>query len=252
MKKKILKLLKKVKDGIISPNDALLNLRIMPFEDLKHTNIDYHRALRQGYSEIIYGENKTAKQIKDIVLNMLDKGLENIIITRIPKSKINLLIKKKINFDYYSIAKLAVIKHNKKNKLKGSIVIASAGTSDMRISEEAAITSEVLGSKVTRLYDIGVAGIHRILANYKVLINARVIVVVAGMDGALASVIGGLVNCPIIAVPTSIGYGANFNGICALLTMLNSCATGVSVVNIDAGFCAGYIANRINIMDRLK
>ncbi|GMO66098.1 MAG: nickel pincer cofactor biosynthesis protein LarB [Endomicrobiia bacterium] len=251
-KEQILKLLKQVKDGSVSPDDALLNLQTMPFENLGHTNIDYHRGLRQGYGEVIYGQNKTSEQIKDIIFNMLDKGLNNIIITRIRQSTADFLIEQKIDLEYYSIAKLAIVKRNNAMKLKGSIIIASGGTSDIPVCEEAAITSEVLGSYVTRLYDVGVAGLHRLLSQYNIFVKARVIIAVAGMEGALPSVIGGLVSCPVIAVPTSVGYGANFNGLCALLAMLNSCANGVSVVNIDNGFGAGYIANRINIMESIQ
>ncbi|MDR1784430.1 MAG: nickel pincer cofactor biosynthesis protein LarB [Endomicrobium sp.] len=224
----------------------------MPFESLEHTNIDYHRVLRQGYGEVIYGQNKTSEQIKDIISNMLAKGLSNIIITRIRQSIVDFLVEQKIDIEYYSVAKLAIVKRNNKIKLKGSIVVASGGTSDIPVCEEAAITSEVLGSRVTRLYDVGVAGLHRLLSQYNILAKARVVIVVAGMEGALTSVVGGLVSCPVIAVPTSIGYGANLNGLCALLAMLNSCANGVSVVNIDNGFGAGYIANRINRMDSIQ
>jgi len=251
-KEQILKLLNQVKDGLISPDNALLNLQTMPFENLEHTNIDYHRVLRQGYGEVIYGQNKTSEQIKDIIFNMLAKGLSNIIITRIRQSIVDFLVEQKIDIEYYSIAKLAIVKRNNKIKLKGSIVIASGGTSDIPVCEEAAITSEVLGSRVTRLYDVGVAGLHRLLSQYNILAKARVVIVVAGMEGALTSVVGGLVSCPVIAVPTSIGYGANLNGLCALLAMLNSCTNGVSVVNIDNGFGAGYIANRINRMDSIQ
>ncbi|MDR1401069.1 MAG: nickel pincer cofactor biosynthesis protein LarB [Endomicrobium sp.] len=251
-KEQVLKLLKQVKDGSISPDDALLNLQTLPFEDLGHTNVDYHRGLRQGYGEIIYGQNKTSKQIKDIVSSMLGKGLNNIIITRICQSTANFLIEQKMDLEYHPIAKLATVRRNNKIKLKGSVVIASGGTSDIPVCEEAAITSEVLGSYVTRLYDVGVAGLNRLLSRYNIFAKARVIIAVAGMEGALSSVIGGLVSCPVIAVPTSVGYGANFNGLCALLAMLNSCANGVSVVNIDNGFGAGYIANRINRMESIQ
>ncbi|MDR1511816.1 MAG: nickel pincer cofactor biosynthesis protein LarB [Endomicrobium sp.] len=251
-KERILKLLKQVKDGSMSPDDALLNLQTMPFENLGHTNVDYHRGLRQGFGEVIYGQNKTSKQIQDITLSMLNKGLSNIIVTRIRRSTVNLLTQKKIDLEYHSIAKLAIVKRNNKIKLKGSVVIASGGTSDIPVCEEAAITSEVLGSHVTRLYDVGVAGLHRLLLQYNIFAKSRVIIVVAGMEGALPSIIGGLVSCPVIAVPTSVGYGANFNGLCALLTMLNSCTNGISVVNIDNGFGAGYIANRINKMESVK
>jgi NCAIR mutase (PurE)-related protein len=248
-KEQILKLLKRVKDGLITPDEALLNLQISPFEDLGYANIDYHRGLRQGSGEVIYGQNKTSKQIRDIVFNMLDKGLNNIIITRIRQSTADFLKEQKIDLEYHHSAKLVIVKRDSEVKLTGSVVIASGGTSDISVCEEAAITAEVLGSHTTRLYDVGVAGLHRLLSRQNILAKARVIIAVAGMEGALASVIGGLVSCPVIAVPTSVGYGANFRGISALLTMLNSCANGVSVVNIDNGFGAGYIANRINRME---
>ena len=251
-KEQVLELLKLVQNGQISPDDALLKMQIAPFEDLGYANIDYHRSLRQGVGEIIYGQSKTPEQIRDILSNMLANGFNNILITRISKQTIDFLIEQKIDLEYCSIAKLAVVNRDKTITKSGSVVVASAGTSDMPVCEEAAITAEVLGSKVTRLYDVGVSGVHRLLSKQNTLATARVIVAVAGMEGALASVIGGLVSCPIIAVPTSVGYGSNFNGLSALLAMLNSCANGVSVVNIDNGFGAGYIANRINKMECIK
>ncbi|MDR1663089.1 MAG: nickel pincer cofactor biosynthesis protein LarB [Endomicrobium sp.] len=251
-KKTIIKLLKMVQSGTISPEDAILRLQTVPFEDLGFANIDYHRNLRQGSGEAIFGQGKTKEQIANIVLNMLDENIDNIIITRISKETADFLVKQKINLEYHLIAKIAVVKHNKISKLIGSVVIVSGGTSDIPICEEAAITAETLGSQVTRLYDVGVAGIHRLLSKYITLAKARVIVTVAGMEGALASVVGGLVSCPIIAVPVSVGYGSNFEGLSALLTMLNSCSNGISVVNIDNGFGAGIIANRINKMETIK
>jgi NCAIR mutase (PurE)-related protein len=248
-KEQILELLKCVKDGQVSPDDALLQMQTAPFEDLGYANIDYHRGLRQGTGEVIYGQNKTPVQIRNIISNMLDKGLNNIIITRISRQIADFLIKQKINLEYHHTAKLAIVEHDSRTRRVGSVVIASGGTSDMPVCEEAAIAAEILGSNVIRLYDVGVAGLHRLLSQQNVLSKARVIVAVAGMEGALASVIGGLVSCPVIAVPTSIGYGSNFNGLSALLAMLNSCANGISVVNIDNGFGAGYIANRINKME---
>jgi NCAIR mutase (PurE)-related protein len=251
-KKEILNLLKMLHARKISPQDAMLALQTTPFEDLGFANIDYHRSLRQGYGEIIFGERKTKEQILLIILNMIYKNVDNIIITRISKETADFLTKQKINLEYHLTAKIAIVNRNKTAKLLGSVVIVSAGTSDMPVCEEAAIIAETLGSKVTRLYDVGVAGIHRLLSKYEVLAKARVIVVVAGMEGALASVVGGLVSCPVIAVPTSIGYGSNFGGLSALLAMLNSCANGISVVNIDNGFGAGFIANRINKMESIN
>ncbi|GHT36174.1 1-(5-phosphoribosyl)-5-amino-4-imidazole-carboxylate carboxylase [Endomicrobiia bacterium] len=245
-KEHILELLNRVRCGRISPRNALLHLQLLPFEDLGYANIDYHRGLRQGVGEIIYSQNKTSEQIEEIVLNMSAKGVNNILITRISQQTVDFLIGQKIDLEYHSIAKLAVVNRDHKIKKIGSVVVASGGVSDMSVCEEAAITAEVLGSHVTRLYDVGVAGLHRLLSRHDVLAKARVIVAVAGMEGALASVIGGLVSCPVIAVPTSVGYGSNFSGLSALLAMLNSCANGISVVNIDNGFGAGFIANRIN------
>jgi NCAIR mutase (PurE)-related protein len=212
---------------------------------LGYANLDLHRNFRQATGEVIFGQGKTCQQILDIVKTMINAKQDNILITRISKDTADFLESNNISLKYYSIAKLAVAE-NKEIKKVGNIVIASGGLSDMPICEEAAITAEVLGNNVIRLYDIGVAGLHRLLSKYEILLKARVIIAVAGMEGALASVIGGLVSCPIIAVPTSIGYGSNFNGLSALLSMLNSCANGVSVVNIDNGFGAGYIANTIN------
>jgi NCAIR mutase (PurE)-related protein len=250
-KEQILELLKCVKDGRVSPDDALLQMQTAPFEALGYANIDYHRELRQGTGEVIYGQNKTPVQIRNIILNMLDKGLNNIIITRISRQTADFLIKQKINLEYHPIAKIAIAERDSGTQRVGSVIVASGGTSDMPVCEEAAIAAEILGSHVIRLYDVGVAGLHRLLSQQNILAKARVIVAVAGMEGALASVIGGLVSCPVIAVPTSIGYGSNFNGLSALLTMLNSCANGISVVNIDNGFGAGYIANRINKMESI-
>ncbi|MDR0956724.1 MAG: nickel pincer cofactor biosynthesis protein LarB [Endomicrobium sp.] len=249
-KKQIFELLKSVRNRKISPKNALSRLQTFPFEDFGYANLDYHREIRQGVGEIIYGQNKTPCQIKNIISNMLNNGLKNILITRISQKTADFLKKQKIDLEYYSIANLAIVKRNKKIKHTGFIIVAAAGTSDIKISEEAAITAEILGNNVKRLYDVGVAGLHRLLAHYDIIIKARVIVAVAGMEGALASVIGGLVSCPVIAVPTSIGYGSNFNGLSALLAMLNSCANGISVVNIDNGFGAGFIASRINKIGR--
>ncbi|MDR0977428.1 MAG: nickel pincer cofactor biosynthesis protein LarB [Endomicrobium sp.] len=248
----ILKLFRMVQSGTISPEDALVHLQTLPFENLGFANIDYHRNIRQGCGEVIFGEGKTKEQIAEIILNMLDKKINNIIITRIKQETAEFLMKQKINIEYNLPAKIAVINRNKSIKPLGSVVIVSGGTSDIPVCEEAAITAETLGSHVTRLYDVGVAGLYRLLSKYKILAKARVIIAVAGMEGALASVVGGLVSCPVIAVPTSIGYGSNFKGLSALLSMLNSCASGVSVVNIDNGFGAGFIANRINKMDSIN
>ena len=243
----ILELLRRVQASVITPEDALVKLQSSPFEDLGYANIDLHRGLRKGVGEVIYGQNKTPEQILGIVTAMRDKGLKNILITRISHEAADLLIKH-IQMDYYPIPHLGIAMKDDSKPKVGSVVVASAGTSDMAVSEEAALTAETLGNLVIRVYDIGVAGLNRLLSKLDVLLSAKVIIVVAGMEGALASVIGGLVSAPVIAVPTSVGYGANFGGLSALLTMLNSCASGVSVVNIDNGFGAGYIANTINRM----
>jgi len=250
-KETVLQLLKSVEAGKMSAQDALHHLQIAPFEDLGYANIDYHRGIRQGIGEVIYGKNKTDEQIKGIVSKMIENDFLDILITRISQKTADFLLKEGIDLQYYPIASLAIARRSKK-ELEGLIVVASGGASDMPISEEAAITAEVLGNRIERLYDVGVAGLHRLLSKKDILVRARAIIAIAGMEGALATVIGGLVSCPIIAVPTSVGYGANFGGLSALLSMLNSCANGVSVVNIDNGFGAGYIASLINKMESAK
>ncbi|GHU68257.1 1-(5-phosphoribosyl)-5-amino-4-imidazole-carboxylate carboxylase [Clostridia bacterium] len=219
------------------------------FTDLGYAKVDYHRAKRQGVGEVIYGRGKTPEQIVGILSDMRLHGSNDVLVTRISSETAEFVMSRSISLDYHPIPQLAIAMPTPdKRRSVGNIVVASAGTSDMSVCEEAALTAEVLGSKVTRVYDVGVAGLHRLLARLEVLESARVIVVVAGMEGALASVVGGLVSCPVIAVPTSVGYGASFGGLAALLAMLNSCANGISVVNIDNGFGAGFMANRINQM----
>jgi NCAIR mutase (PurE)-related protein len=230
----------------ITPEEALLKLQTAPFEDLGYAKVDLHRGLRQGVGEVIYGQNKTPEQILGIVSAMRDKGLKNILVTRISPQAADLLIDAGVELEYHPIPRLGIAAKDDSKTKVGSIVVASAGTSDMAVCEEAALTAETLGNSVTRVYDVGVAGLNRLLNKLDVFLSAKVVIVVAGMEGALASVIGGLVSAPVIAVPTSVGYGANFGGLSALLSMLNSCASGVSVVNIDNGFGAGYIANSIN------
>lgn len=242
-----LKLLSAVRDGGLSPEEALKKMTLAPYDDLGYAKIDNHRGLRQGVGEIIYGCGKTPEQLCGIASKMLENGAKDIIITRLSPESAERL-NEICDLEYHSLPKFGVIARSEK-PLSGSVVIASAGTSDLPICEEAALTAEVLGSKVTRLYDVGVAGLHRLLSRLDDLQKARVVVAVAGMEGALASVIGGLVSCPVIAVPTSVGYGASFGGVAALLAMLNSCSSGVSVVNIDNGFGAGFLANRINQME---
>ena len=239
------KLLEDVKDDKISIDDALFELKKLPFEDLGFAKIDNHRALRVGYPEVIYCEGKSIDHIKKIVAKM-DQGDSNILATR-ASCEVYAAIKEVCDDAvYYELPRIVLIKKRELKKTNGKILVVSAGTADIPISEEAVITAEVLGNTVDRLYDVGVAGIHRLLANVDKLYKARVIITVAGMEGALASVVGGLVDKPVIAVPTSIGYGANFKGVSALLTMLNSCASGIGVMNIDNGFGAGYLASMIN------
>ena len=245
MENEIKVLLEGVKNGDISVEEALLKLKAQPFEDIDFAKIDFHRSARQGAGEIIYGESKTASQIISIIEVMRKNSQSRILITRLSQEKAN-EIKKSFDTEYFPEAKIGVIGEFPKKKSDKTIVIATGGTSDIPIAEEAALTAEFFGNSVLRLYDVGVAGIHRLLSHYEEIMSASVVIAIAGMEGALASVIGGLADCPVIAVPTSVGYGSSFEGLSALLSMLNSCASGVSVVNIDNGFGAGYIANMIN------
>ncbi len=246
----ILQLLRQVADGSATPEEALSRLKRAPFEDLGYAKVDFHRGVRQGAAEVIYGAGKTPEQIAGIAAAMGKRSCKNVLITRLSPQAAE-LVGKTVPLDYHPIPKLAVAYPGERNAL-GHIVVATGGTSDMAVAEEAALTAEVLGNRVTRLYDVGVAGLHRLLSNLEPLMSARCVVVVAGMEGALASVIGGLVDCPVVAVPTSVGYGANFGGLSALLAMLNSCASGCGVVNIDNGFGAGYLASMINQMEGLE
>ena len=246
----ILQLLRQVAEGAVPPEEALSQLKRQPFEDLGYAKVDLHRGVRQGAAEVIYGAGKTPEQIAGIAAAMGERGCRNILITRIGPEAAE-AVSKTVPLDYRPIPRLAVAFPGERRAL-GRIVVATGGTSDMPVAEEAALTAEVLGNRVTRLYDVGVAGLHRLLANLEPLMSARCVIAVAGMEGALASVIGGLVDCPVIAVPTSVGYGASFGGLSALLAMLNSCAAGCSVVNIDNGFGAGYLASRINQMEGLQ
>ncbi len=241
----IKKLLKDVAEGRVSPETAELKLKIEPFEELGFAKPDYHRGIRQGVSEVIYGEGKTPEQIVKISEALLAKGQKNVLITRLSFESAD-YVKDYINLEYYKIGKIGVIGKIPEPDAKDTILVITGGTSDMTVAEEAALTCEVLGNKVKRIYDVGVAGIHRLLAYSEDIMKAKVIIAIAGMEGALASVVGGLADCPVIAVPTSVGYGASFGGLSALLSMLNSCASGVSVVNIDNGFGAGYLASMIN------
>lgn len=238
-------LLEGVRKGDVQVEDALLKLKKLPFEDIGFAKIDNHRALRVGYPEVIYCEGKAIEHIKKIVEKMLESG-SNILATRASYEVYEAIKSVDDTVQYYDMARICFIKRKEIQKTEGKILVVTGGTSDIPVAEEAAITAEVLGNTVERLYDVGVAGLHRLLSNTDRLMEARVLITVAGMEGALASVIGGLVDKPVIAVPTSVGYGANFKGLSALLTMLNSCASGIGVVNIDNGFGAGYLASMIN------
>ncbi len=241
----ILKVLEDVKAGGISPEDAMLKLKLQPFEDLGYAKVDHHRELRQGAAEVIYGQNKTPEQIVGIARAMRAHGQETVLVTRITPETAA-YIENTLPFEYNELGKLGVIGRMPEADGDGKIVVATGGTSDIPVAEEAALTAQALGNTVTRLFDVGVSGVHRLLSHAEDIMSARCIVAVAGMEGALPSVIGGLADCPVIAVPTSVGYGASLGGIAALLSMLNSCASGVSVVNIDNGFGGGYLASMIN------
>jgi NCAIR mutase (PurE)-related protein len=234
-----------VRRGRLSPDDAVERLRHLPFEDLGFAKVDHHRALRAGMPEIIFGEGKTPAQTASIFSRIAQHG-SNVLATRTSREQFVAVRKKVRRAEYRETARIIVLHGDRAIYGKGMISVVSAGTSDIPVAEEAAVTAEVMGNKVQRLYDVGVAGIHRLLSNRPVLCQARVIVVCAGMEGALPSVVGGLVGVPVIAVPTSIGYGAAFKGVAALLGMMNSCASNVSVVNIDNGFGGGYVASLIN------
>ena len=237
--------------GEISIDEALTRIKTEPFEDIGYAMVDLHRKVMQGAPEVIYGESKSPEQIIGIVEVMVERGQTPILVTRIDEAKAEALAARVDTF-YSKEARIAVIGDKPEPDGIGPIVIATGGTSDIPVAEEAAITAETLGNEVIRLYDVGVAGIHRLLAHQEYLATASVIIAIAGMDGALASVVGGLADCPVIAVPTSVGYGAAFGGLSALLSMLNSCASGVACVNIDNGFGAGYMASMINHMEVKK
>lgn len=244
-KESVLNILEGIKAGKLSPQDALLKLKLDPFEDIGFAKIDNHRKVRQGIPEVIYGAGKTPQQIVNISDVMLKNGQETILITRISR-EIAEIVGKYHSINYNELGQIGIIGNIPLPNGKGKILVATGGTSDMPVAEEASITAEALGNKVIRLYDVGVAGIHRLLSHMEEIMSAKVIIAIAGMEGALASVIGGIADCPVIAVPTSVGYGASFHGVAALLSMLNSCASGISVVNIDNGFGAGYLASMIN------
>jgi len=239
------KLLQQVRSGKLSPDEAVNRLRHMPFEDLGFAKIDHHRRLRAGMPEVIFSRGKTPAQVAQIFKRMAAQG-GNVLATKADGPHFQAVKKAVRRAEYRELAQAIALKQDRKNYGKGKIVIISAGTSDIPVAEEALVTAELMGNDVSHLYDVGVAGIHRLLLNKKTLDQARVVIVCAGMEGALPSVVGGLVRVPVIAVPTSVGYGAAFDGLAALLGMLNSCASNVSVVNIDNGFGAGYVASMIN------
>lgn len=238
-------ILEKVRKGDIDVDEALKSFRNLPFEDIGYAKIDHHRAIRNGFPEVIYGEGKAVEHIIGIIETMIERG-SNVLATRISKEVYEKVKHVSDKIKYYEQARIITIEQNELKKSKGKILVMTAGTADISVAEEAALTAEMFGNTVERLYDVGVAGIHRLLANMGKMNEASVIITVAGMEGALASVVGGLVDKPVVAVPTSIGYGANFKGVSALLTMLNSCASGIGVVNIDNGFGGAYLASTIN------
>lgn len=236
--------LEKLKKGDVNVEEAFENLKDLPFEDLGYANIDHHRQIRTGYPEVIYCAGKTVEQIEGIVKAMIKKD-GNILLTRAKREVYEVIKPLSDEVIFHEQSGIIIVKQIPFKVSKHKVLVATGGTSDIGVAEEAALTAEVLGVQVVRLYDVGVAGIHRLLSRRKILEDASVIIAVAGMEGALPSVIGGLVDVPVIAVPTSVGYGAHFDGLASLLAMLNSCASGIGVVNIDNGFGAGYLASSI-------
>jgi pyridinium-3,5-biscarboxylic acid mononucleotide synthase len=239
------KLLQQIKDGTLSPDEAVTRLRHMPFEDLGFAKVDHHRRLRAGMPEVIFSAGKTPSQVAKIFKSMAVQG-GNVLATRATPEHFRAVKKAVRKAEYHELARAITLHQDRTTYGKGTVAVISAGTSDIPVAEEALVTAGIMGNHVSHLYDVGVAGIHRLLMNRTVLSDARVVIVCAGMEGALPSVVGGLVRAPVVAVPTSVGYGASFNGLAALLGMLNSCASNVSVVNIDNGFGAGYVASMIN------
>lgn len=237
--------LKKYENGSVGLDEAIDILKKLPYEDLGFAKIDYNREVRRGFPEVIYCEGKTPEQVREIALRMYERG-SNVLGTRASIEHFEALKRVCDKAVYYDVARIISIKSEEIMPTKGVIGVVAAGTSDLPVAEEAAVTAELMGNTVKRIYDVGVAGIHRLMSKVEELRKFRVIICIAGMEGALPTVVGGLVACPIIAVPTSVGYGANFHGLSALLAMLNSCSSGVSVVNIDNGFGAAYSASLIN------
>jgi pyridinium-3,5-biscarboxylic acid mononucleotide synthase len=241
----ISRMLRRVRLGKLSVEDAVDRLRNLPFENIGYARIDHHRSLRQGFPEVIFGRGKAPKQVEGIVRRML-KNRHNILITRADAALFKRIRGLDARAEFHALSGAITIRRDGKIRGKGRVLVVSAGTSDIPVAEEAVVTADMMGNRVRAIYDAGVANIHRILSQTRYLRDARVIIVVAGMEGALPSVVAGMVSVPVIAVPTSIGYGASFKGIAALLGMLNSCASNVAVVNIDNGFGAGYLASVIN------
>jgi NCAIR mutase (PurE)-related protein len=241
----IRKLFQQVKAGDLTPDDAVQQLRHLPFEDLGFANVDHHRAVRVGMAEVIFGPGKTPDHLAKIFASLAKHG-HNVLATRATAEQFRAVRKKFKKAEFNELGRAIFLRQDDKVYGKGKIVVVSAGTSDIPVAEEAVITAELMGNEVQHIFDVGVAGIHRLLARRELLMGARVLIVCAGMEGALPSVVGGLTAVPVIAVPTSVGYGAAFGGLAALLGMLNSCASNVTVVNIDNGFGAGYVASMIN------
>ncbi len=241
----IKKLLEEVKAGTLDPGEALKILCSLPFTDFGFAKVDHHRELRQGFPEVVFCEGKDVDQVVTIAKSLLEVNKGNILLTRANRLIFDALRSIDERFTYHETARAVTLERKKRSSF-GLVSVVCAGTADLPVAEEARVTAEIIGSKVECYYDVGVAGIHRLLAFADRLIESNAIVAVAGMEGALPSVVGGLVDCPVIAVPTSVGYGASFGGLAALLSMINSCASKVSVVNIDNGFAGGYIAGIIN------
>jgi pyridinium-3,5-biscarboxylic acid mononucleotide synthase len=246
--RELLKILEEVEAKKLSPEQALQRVKHLPFEDLDFAKVDHHRALRQGFTEVVFAKGKTPQQVREIVQAMLKKkdSKHNVLITRADTKTFAAVKRAGKTAKFHALSGVIAIERNREITGKGTIVVVSAGTSDIPVAEEALITARTMGNRVEHLYDVGVAGIHRLLQHKEKLAQARVIICVAGMEGALPSVVGGLVGVPVIAVPTSVGYGASFGGVAALLGMLNSCASNVTVVNIDNGFGAACVASCIN------
>src|SRR5271166_3706327 len=237
-----------VRRGRVSPDDAVEKLRHLPFEDIGFANVDHHRTLRVGVPEVIFGPGKTPEQLAEIFTRLAKRG-NNVLATRVSPEQVRAVRRKLRKAEFHELARAVTLSQDDTRYGKGTIAVVSAGTGDIPVAEEALVTARIMGNEVQHVYDVGVAGIHRLLARRELLMQARVIIVCAGMEGALPSVVGGLVGVPVIAVPTSIGYGASYQGIAALLGMLNSCASNVTVVNIDNGFGAGYVASIINRLE---